>query len=249
MSQPRPTSSSPLAGTVFFTVVGNLVFIVATLVFGAASTVVGWLPPRGRWMYLCAQLWSYVVLWTAGIRYRPHFAEPLAAKKGYVFMANHQSMMDIPALLATLPGETRMLAKKGLFHIPIFGWGLRAGGFIPVDRKDRASAKVTFEAAVRCLEKRRSILIFPEETRSRTGELLPFKSGGFLMALKTGFPIVPVGLRGTFEARPRGSLVNRPQRVEVRYGSPIEVGEFGVRDKARLMEQVRERVLELRDGA
>jgi 1-acyl-sn-glycerol-3-phosphate acyltransferase len=238
------TPPNPFA-TAFFTVAGNAVFVLASLVFGFTSAVLGWLPPRGRWMYLSAWLWSHVVVRTAGLRVKVRYAAPLASEKGYVFMPNHLSMMDIPVLLMTLPGETRMLAKRSLFRIPIFGWGLTAGGFIPVDRRDRSSAKETFDAAVRCLEQGRSILIFPEESRSLDGRLLPFKPGGFLIALKTGFPIVPVGLNGTFEARPRGSFVNRPQRVEVRYGEPIDVAAYGVRRKKQLMEEVRARVLEL----
>lgn len=232
--------------TVFFTIFGNMVLTVSTLALGLVATVVGWLPPRGRWMYLCARIWSPLVTRSAGMRIHLHFAQPLSPKAGYVFMANHQSMMDIPVLIETLPGETRMLAKRGLFQLPIFGWSLKSGGFIPVDRKDRASARETFAAAVRCLEHGHSILLFPEETRSKDGELLPFKSGGFLMALKTGYPIVPVGIRGTFEARPRGGIVNRPQRVQVHYGRPIDVKEYGVRGKGRLMEEVRERIFELR---
>lgn len=244
--EPPSRSSSSLAATVFYTVFGNLVFVLATLVFGVITSIVGWLPPRGLWMFRCARLWGPLVMWSAGIRWRSSFAEPLAGDRGYVFMPNHQSMMDIPVLFATLPGETRMLGKKGLFYIPIFGWALSAGGYIPVDRKNRATARDTFAASVRCLEEGRSILLFPEETRSRDGELLPFKSGGFLMALKTGYPIVPVAIRGTLEARPRGSLVNRPQRVEIRYGRPIDVQAFGIRKKAELMDEVRDRIGELR---
>jgi 1-acyl-sn-glycerol-3-phosphate acyltransferase len=232
--------------TVFFTIIGNAVLVVSTVTLGLVATVVGWLPPRGRWMYLCARIWSPMVTRTAGMRIHSHFAEPLSPKAGYVFMANHQSMMDIPVLIETLPGETRMLAKKGLFQIPIFGWSLKSGGFIPVDRKDRASARETFAAAVHTLEGGHSILLFPEETRSEDGELLPLKSGGFLMALKTGYPIVPVAITGTFAARPRGGLVNRPQRVEVRYGRPIAVRDYGVRRKKQLMEEVRKQLLELR---
>ena len=247
MSEPRPASPPPsLLGTVFFTVFGNLVFVLATLVLGLVATVVGWLPPRGKWMFLCGRVWSRLVVGTAGIRLRSHFTETLSPARGYVFMANHQSMMDIPVLLASLPGETRMLAKKSLFYIPIFGWSLKSGGFIPVDRKHRSTARETFAAAIRCLAEGRSILLFPEETRSRDGELLPFKGGGFLMALKTGYPIVPVGIRGTLEARPRGSWVNRPQRVDVCYGRPIDVKAYGVRKRAQLMADVRGRVLELR---
>lgn len=248
MSMPRPSPTPSLAATVFFTVFGNAVLVVATVILGLMATVVGWLPPRGRWMYLCARIWSSLVVRTAGLGIRTDFAEPLSPDTGYVYMANHQSMMDVPVLICTLPCETRMLAKRGLFQIPIFGWSLRSGGFIPVDRKDLAAARETFAAAIRCLERGRSILLFPEETRSEDDELLPFKSGGFLMALKTGYPIVPVGIRGTGAARPRGSVVNRPQQVEIRYGRPIDVREYGVRKKGALMDEVRSRIQELRSG-
>lgn len=247
MTQPR-TAPPSLAATVFFTVLGNVAFVLATLFFGLVATVVGWLPPRGKWWYVCARGWSAIVAGSAGLRVRARFAEPLPPDEGYVFMPNHQSMMDIPVLFTTLPGVTAMLAKKSLFAIPVFGWSLWSGGFIPVDRDNRASARETFAAAVRSLEEGRSILLFPEETRSRDGELLPFKSGGFLMALKTGYPIVPIAIRWTRRARPRGSLVNQAQPVEVRYGSPIDVRPYGVRGKARLMDEVRERILELRSA-
>lgn len=230
--------------TAFFTVLGNLGLIVATILFGVPAMILGWLPPRGRWMYLCARLWSHALLWTAGVRVRRRFEVPLDPKKGYVFMANHQSLMDIPVLLTTLPGETRMLAKKGLFQIPVFGWSLKAGGFIPVDRGNRAAAKETFQAAIRCLEEGHSVLVFPEETRSKDGELLPFKPGGFLMALKTGFPIVPVGIEGTLTIRRRDSLVIQPGKVEISYGRPIEISDYGVRDRKQLTDEVRQRILE-----
>ena len=234
--------------TLFFTVFGNLGLVVATILCGVPAMILGWLPPRGRWMYLCARIWSYALLWTAGVRVRHGFTMPLDPRSGYVFMANHQSLMDIPVLIKSLPGETRMLAKRSLFQIPIFGWSLHAGGFIPVDRGDRAAAKATFDAAVRCLEGGHSILLFPEETRTRDGKMLPFKPGGFLMALKTGYPIVPVGIEGTFGVRVRGSLKIHPGAVEVRYGEPIDVTAYGVRRRAELMDVVRDRVIELRAG-
>ncbi len=250
MSEPSPAARPPSAvATAFFTVLGNLVLVVATIVLGGLATIVGWLPPRGRWMYLCAWLWSYKLLLSSGIRTQARFAVPLDSKKGYVFMANHESMMDIPALILTLPGETRLLAKKSLFRIPFLGWGLAAGGFIPVDRGKRAAAKESFDAAIRSLESGRSILLFPEETRSTDGELLPFKPGGFLMALKTGYPIVPVGIRGTREARPPKSYLNRPGTVVVSYGEPIKVSGLGVRDRKRLTEEVREKIEQLRSSA
>jgi 1-acyl-sn-glycerol-3-phosphate acyltransferase len=248
---PKPMSESPPSPpsafkTALFTVLGNTSLLIWTLVFGSIAMVVGWLPPRGRWMFLCARLWGFLLLPASGVKIKAQFEVPLDPKKGYVFMANHESMLDIPVLLTTLPGETRMLAKKSLFRIPVFGWGLSAGGFIPVDRGNRAAVQGTFKAAVRCLESGRSILVFPEERRSNSAELLPFKSGGFLMALKTGFPIVPVGIRGTGAVRPVSGYRNHPGPVQVSYGEPIDVADLGVRDKGRVMDEVREKIEQLR---
>jgi 1-acyl-sn-glycerol-3-phosphate acyltransferase len=168
----------------------------------------------------------------------------LDPRQGYVFMANHQSLFDIPVLIQTLPGQTRFLAKKSLFRIPIFGWAIAAGDFVPVDRKNRASARQTFDAAIDRLEKGNSILLFPEETRSLGGELLPFKRGGFLMALKSGFPIVPVTIRGTLAVRSRKTFLIRPGQVEVIYGVPIEASAFGIRGREELSAEVRSRIEE-----
>ena len=113
------------------------------------------------------------MLATSGVRVEARRETPLEPGQGYVFMANHQSLFDIPVLLTTLPGETRMMAKRGLFQVPVFGWALRAAGFIPVDRGQREAARQSFAAALQCLESGASVLLVPEETRSRDGELLP----------------------------------------------------------------------------
>ncbi len=189
-----------------------------------------------------ARWWSAGLLFASGVSVEKRFEAPLDASKGYVFMANHQSIFDIPLLIHTLPGQTRFLAKRSLFLIPIFGWAIAAGGFVPVDRKNRASARKTFEAALDRLRRGSSILIFPEETRSMTGQLLPFKRGGFLIALKSGYPIVPVAVRGTLEVQNKKSLLIRPGRVRVVYGAPIDAADFGMRGRGQLAEDVRAKI-------
>lgn len=256
-STPRPRDPSPghrrpvvpaesarpsRLAVAFFTVLGNSTLAVATVVLGVAATITGWLPPRGRWMYLCARIWSHLYLWGSGVRLRSRFEAPLDPRRGYVFMANHQSMYDIPALIAGMPGEVRFMAKKGLFKIPVFGWALSAGGFIPVDRGNRKAAVETYQAAIASLRRGKSILIFPEQTRSVDGLLLPFKRGGVVIALETGFPIVPVGIRGTRDVRPKGSLKIVPGEVTVDYGRPIEVAGMGLEHRPELLARVRSEV-------
>ena len=193
--------------------------------------------------------WGRGVLWTGGVRLETRFAAPLSSDQSYVFMANHESLFDIPALLVGLPGQTRFLAKRGLFRIPLFGWALKMGGFISIDRSDRSRAGESFAEAIRQLQAGSSAVVFPEGTRSSDGKLLPFQRGGFLLALKSGLPIVPVGIHGSRQVRAKKSLRIRPGRVIVSCGRPLDTGDYGVRDKARLMEDVRRRVLALSSAA
>lgn len=247
----RPSPTTPIGpppsglAVAFHTVLGNLVFAFATVLCGFLGTVTGFLPPRGDWMFRSSQLWGWLVLRGAGVKVEATFETPLDPRQGYVFLANHQSMLDIPALLISLPGQARFLAKRSLFFIPFFGWGLWAGGFIPVDRRNRKAAQNTFRAAERTLRRGKSILIFPEETRSYDGQLLPFKRGGMLLAQRTGFPIVPVGIEGAFAVKPRGSWVNRPGVIRARYGRPIDPESFQLQNQNALIDKVRDEIARL----
>lgn len=239
-----PGPGAGLAGLVT-TVTGNLFLVLGTVVCASVAVAFGWLPPRGRWVNLWARIWSRGLLLFGGVRLETRFATPLPADRPCVFMANHQSLYDIPALIVGLPGQTRFLAKRGLFQIPLFGWALKVGGFISIDRSDRSRAGESFADAIRELQSGASAVVFPEGTRSTGGELLPFQRGGFLLALKSGLPIVPVGIHGSRAVRAKESYRIRPGRITVSCGRPIETAEYGVRDKARLMEDVRRRVVAL----
>ena len=165
--------------------------------------------------------------------------ERVPADRAYVYMSNHQSHLDIPMLYATLPSETiRMLGKKELFQIPIWGRGLRAAEFIEVDRSNHARAMKSIEYAKQLVRDGVSIYLAPEGTRSRDGKIGKLKKGGFHLALDTGVPIVPVAIRGTIDILPRGGRVmNSGQRVAVTIGDPIDVEG---RDLDGLMAQVRD---------
>ena len=243
---PRPErgSAGALAGLVT-TLTGNLFLVFGTIVCATVAVVFGWLPPRGRWVHRMARLWSRGLLLSGGVRLEARFAAPLPTDRPYVFMANHQSLYDIPALITALPGQTRFLAKRSLFQIPLFGWSLKVGGFISIDRGDRSRAGESFAEAIRELQAGASAVVFPEGTRSADGRLLPFQRGGFLLAMKSGLPIVPVGIHGSMAVRAKQSFRIRPGGITVSCGRPVDVGEYGVRDKARLIEDVRRRVLAL----
>jgi len=159
--------------------------------------------------------------------------------RAYVYMSNHQSHLDIPVLYATLPSPTiRMLAKKELFRIPIWGRGLRAAEFVEVDRANHVRAVESIDRAAALVRDGVSIYLAPEGTRSRDGRIGPLKKGGFHLALGTGAPIVPVAVTGTLDILPRGGLaMHTGCHVRVRIGAPISAQG---RDLEGLMREVRD---------
>ena len=158
--------------------------------------------------------------------------------RAYVYMANHQSHLDIPVMYASLPSPTiRMLGKTELFKIPLWGRGLRAAEFIEVDRSNHARAVKSIEYAAKLVRDGVSIWLAPEGTRSRDGRIGKLKKGGFHLALETKTPIVPVAIDGTIGILPRGTRVMKSgQPVDVTIGAPIQVEGRSIDD---LMEEVR----------
>ena len=240
----RTVGANPLA-VILATLCGNLFLVLGSLFFGSLAILTAWIPPRGDWVYFMARLWSRGLLLSSGLPLSVAAGPKLDPQGRYVFMSNHQSLYDIPALIQTLPGQARFLAKRSLFQIPIFGWALKAGGFVSIDRKDRSRASESFADAVDRVRSGASAVVFPEGTRSLDGRLLPFERGGFLLAIKAGAAIVPVGIRGSLAVRPRDSWIVRPGRIRVSYGTPIDASRFGVRGRAELVELVREKMAEL----
>lgn len=240
-----PTRTAPLWLTVLATFTGNLCLALGSSILSTLAVLVSWIPPRGNWSFGMGRVWSRCLLTASAVRIEARYDPALEPGRSYVFLCNHQSLFDIPLLLTTCPGQVRMMAKKSLFLVPFFGWGLWAGGFIPVDRRDRSTARQSFASAIARLRAGTSILLFPEGTRSMTDTLLPFERGGILLAMKMGLPIVPVGVRGTRAVQPKGSFAIRPGKVEIRYGAPIACADYGIRRRAELTAEVRRRVADL----
>ena len=164
-------------------------------------------------------------------------AERVPPGRAYIYMSNHQSHLDIPVLYATLPSPTiRMLAKKELFEIPLWGRGLRAAEFVEVDRANHVRALQSIEHARRLLGDGVSIFLAPEGARSRDGRIGKLKKGGFHLAVETGTPIVPVAIRGTIDILPRGAkAMKRDRAVSVTIGAPLPVEG---REMSELMREV-----------
>ena len=221
----------------------------ATILFGLPAIPLALVPPRGEWFLRLARTWARLILGVSGVEVRVLHGERLAVGTSFVIAANHASFYDILVLLSALPMSVRFLAKRNLFRLPFLGWSMAAAGFIPVDRETRSRSFALVDAALARLQGGRSLVVFPEETRTRTGELLPFKAGAALLALKSGLPLLPLGIAGTFRIQRRGGFTITPSRVCLAVGEPIPVEGRSSRDRASLTEELRARVERLGEEA
>jgi 1-acyl-sn-glycerol-3-phosphate acyltransferase len=221
----------------------------ATALFGIPAIFAAFVPPRGDWFLFFARGWARTILAFCGISVRLLHPERLGGAGSVIVAANHESLADILVLLARLPLQVRFLAKRSVFRVPILGWSIRAAGFIPVDRGDRTRGVATVEAALARLKRGRSLVVFPEETRTRTGELSEFKKGAALLALRSGLSILPLGIAGTRRILPAGGWLMRPGRVVVAVGDPIEVAGRPAKERGEVTELLRAAVATLREEA
>ena len=218
---------------------------VSTIILGIISLAASIFDKSGNSQHNIARLWGRILLAAAFIRFRVEGAERLDPQASYVFVANHGSYMDIPALLAALPHQFRFFAKKGLYKIPFLGYHLKHAGHLPVDRTNaRNSLKSMSEGARIVRERGISVLLFPEGGRSAQG-LRDFKEGAAYIAIKAGVPVVPIALIGVRELLPMGSIHLRSGKVKVRVGDPISTAGMKIKDRDELTGRMRREVASL----
>ena len=219
--------------------------LVLTVVFGTGAILTSWVPPRGRTYLFWARSWAKAVLFCAGIPVRIEVAERARLLPSAVLMANHESAIDTLVLFLAVPQEVRFLAKKSIFYVPFLGWSMWLAGFVPVERERPDTAREVFGELAGRLRNGLSVLIFPEGTRSRDGQLHEFKKSGFLLALKAGTPIVPIGISGSRAVLGTRGLVIGPGEVVVRVGEPVSTEGLGIAGRRLLMEKVRSEISRL----
>jgi 1-acyl-sn-glycerol-3-phosphate acyltransferase len=217
-------------------------FWLVLLTFWASILIIFWsyLDQDSPMIHRACRWWGRNLLKITRIPVQVEGLEHLAPGQAYVFAANHRSNFDIFALLSVLPGRFLWVAKKSLFEIPFLGQALSRMGSISVDRENLRSAVQSLDRATAIVKRGVSLIIFPEGTRAMSRELLPFKKGVFIMAIKAGQPIVPVSISGTRFIQPRGTIRMRPGPIKVVISAPIAPHTY--RRKEELMAAVRQAI-------
>ena len=226
--------------TLFITI--WVVFI--TLVLGILVIVLSFFVRSGNPMHNIARLWGRSILAASRIKVTVTGMSNIDPASPYIYMPNHQSNFDIPVLLGHLRVQFRWLAKMELFKIPIFGRAMRKAGYISIDRNNRESAFKSLAVAANQIKNGVSVLIFPEGTRSRDGNIQSFKKGGFVVAIDAGVPIVPVVITGTRAIMPKGKFRVYKGHVRMDIQKPIPTSTYTRETKAALMESVRRVICE-----
>ena len=203
-----------------------LTFVVVTTVLGLVAIVSGIVTGRTTVVFRLGRLWSRAHLKVMGIAPVYSGLEHAAGTAPRIFLANHLSTLDIWVMAPALPLTTRFVSKRTIFWIPVLGQAMSVAGFIPIDRKDRASAIRSLSGASETIRGGASIILFPEGTRSRDGRLSRFKRGAFHLALEAGVPVVPVAISGTYHVVKPRSIIVRPGPVRVTFAPPIDVGDY-----------------------
>jgi 1-acyl-sn-glycerol-3-phosphate acyltransferase len=212
------------------------------LLVAPPGMLVAYLFGAKKHLYVLGHLGVRLGLVLTGIRYRVAGAEHVPRDRAAVYCANHQSNVDPPILFDAVHPMLHILYKAELNAIPVLTRAFRFGGFIAVDRRNKEAAMRSIEAGAQSIRSGNSFLIFPEGTRSKTAELLPFKKGGFIMAIKAHAPIVPVAVQGGRAAMQRGSAFIRPVIVSIRIGEPIETAGLDLKDRDALIVKARARI-------
>lgn len=218
-----------------------VVFTVGTFLFliGPFSILYAVLRRSTDVLYCAGRLGSRLALKLAGIRLVTRGLENIEAGRNYLFLANHQSYCDPPAIIASLPLNARLILKKELRKLPLLGLIMEMGGFVFIDRKDRAQSIEGMKQAVHQLQMGQSFMIYPEGTRTRTGRLGPFKKGPFIMAIESGTPIIPISVRGSYEIMPPHRFEIRAGTIEVTLHPPLSTAGLSASDREALTERVR----------
>ncbi|MBP7342654.1 MAG: lysophospholipid acyltransferase family protein [Smithellaceae bacterium] len=195
-----------------------------------------------------ANIWGRILLLLCGTKVQVIGRENILHAKPQVFMSNHQSDFDILIVLAHVPGQFRWIAKKELFTVPVFGQAMRSAGYIEIDRQNHEKALQSLDLAALRIREGKSVMTFPEGTRSRTGEIKAFKPGTFYLAIQSGAPIVPISIIGSGNIMPKRSLKIKPGKIKLVIDKPISTKDYTLDTRQALIDRVRQIIIKNYDA-
>ena len=249
---PVPEAQPASRGTLFSRLRSYFFFVpvvyVYTGVLGIFALLCSLFDREGRLQHRIAHLWATLILKTVGMRVRVEGLEHLTASDPAVYAANHLSAIDIPVLYSCVPGQFRIMAKKGLFRYPFLGWYLTRSGQIPIVLGDAHASLRSLNRACDALRRGMPLVVFPEGGRSPSGELQDFMHGAFYVAIRAQAPVVPMAIVGSYELLPMNSFHAIPGEIGLVIGAPIPTAGMRLRDTGKLAAQVRREVAALYDS-
>jgi 1-acyl-sn-glycerol-3-phosphate acyltransferase len=213
--------------------------IIITAFFSTCCVIFSLLGASENSIHKVARIWATVLLKISNVQVSIHGTEHISTELPQIFMSNHQSDFDILIVLAYLPGQFRWLAKKELFRIPVFGKAMKNAGYIEIDRQNHERAMQNLAEATRKIREGKSVMSFPEGTRSKDGTIKAFKKGMFHLALQAEVPIVPITIIGAAEIMPKRSLRINPGKITMIIDRPIDVKAYSEDSRPELIERVR----------
>ncbi len=218
----------------------NAFIVIHTCIFCLLAIIFSFFDHSKRLVrFYVAMPWARTILWVCGIKVTVKGQERVRDRIPTIFMCNHQSYFDIFALLAYLPADFKFILKQELMRIPLFGIALKRAGYISIKREHPRDAIRSLESLAEKIRTGTSVLVFPEGTRSVDGKLLPFKKGGFQMALKSGCQIVPIAISNSCRIVQKGSFKINKGAFTIHFGDPISLQEYKKKDLAALRDRVK----------
>ncbi len=216
------------------------VILFLSAISGLLVLAFSWLPKGGVYRFVSGKMWGPGLLWIVRANLRVEGLHHIEPPTPCIFYANHSSLYDIPAICSAVPLPLYFISKREILKIPLFGWGMYAIGMIFVDRSNPERARISMEKAARAVERGKSIITFPEGTRSKSGQLQPFKKGTFHLAKIGSISLVPIAVSGTHQILPPGGKLQNGHEVLVRIGKPItseDVKSLNVNELTKLAQQ------------
>ncbi len=199
------------------------IFLLFTAICSVISVPLSLIDRTGNSYLAIARFWAKGSLILFSIKVKVTGLENISAGRNYIYASNHTSYLDIPAVIAVIPDNIRLVFRESLYKVPVWGWSLRFAPFIVVDNSSAQKAKLTIAKAIATIRNGASVLLFAEGTRTKTGEMGPFKRGAFRLAFDSGALIIPVAIKGAYDLLPRSqNLPKHGGTVTISLGAPLE---------------------------